>query len=167
MSDIDEARSIRYLMDALNDKSVAELLFNSKYNQPALFHIEQLCEKSTKACLATIGILLTKEHLFANNVKEDIMPVSGELEADFKRYLPLLRKLQLLYVRTRYGVDVEGRISLDEYNETFVQDVYSQSLDYMELCFKFVERKYGKPLPRDPDGLKRYFKSKYIGFVTK
>lgn len=90
-------------MDALNDKSVAELLFHSKYYQPALFHIEQLCEKSTKACLAMIGTLLTKEHLFANNVKEDIMPISGELEADFKKYLPLLRKLQLLYVRTRYA----------------------------------------------------------------
>lgn len=145
MSNIDEARSIRYLIDALNDMSVAELLFHSKYYQPAVFHIEQLCEKSTKACLAVIGILLTKEHVFANSVKEDIIPVSGELGVDFKQHLPLLRQLQYLYVRTRYGVDVDGRISLDEYNEAFAKDVYSRSLDYLELCFKFVERKYGKP----------------------
>lgn len=156
-----------YFINALDDRSAAELLINSKQYSTTLFHIEQLCEKSTKACLAIISILLTKEHLFSNNVKEDIIPVSDKLSEDFKSFLPMLRRIQMMYVRSRYGVDIEGRVSLDEYGEKEIADLYSKSLEYLELCFKFVEQKYGKPVPRENEDLKNYFKANYMGFVTK
>ena len=58
MSDINEAMAIRYLIDSLNDKPFIEMAINMGLYAPALFHMEQLCEKSTKACLCTFKGLL-------------------------------------------------------------------------------------------------------------
>lgn len=181
MSDIDkslaEARSIRYLIDSLNDKSAANVLLNSGDYSSVLFHIEQLCEKSTKACLAILGIVLIgksskeksliKEHLFSDSLKVYIIPESGELSDDFKKLISSVREIESYYIPVRYGVDTNGNISFEEYDAADVRDIYEQSLKYLELCFKFIEQKYGKPLPRDINELKIIFKTNYIGFVTK
>lgn len=167
MSSIDEARSLRYFIDALQDSDAAEILINNGKYAAAMFHVEQLCEKSTKASLAIISILITKEHLFSSYVKDDIIPASGELKDSFTAILPVLRKIQVQYVSSRYGVDIYGRISFEKYEEAYVKELYRSSLDYLELCFKFAEQKYGKPIPRDIDGLNKLFKTNYIGYITK
>ena len=50
MSDVDrslaEARTIRYLIDSLNDKSAVSVLLTTGDYSSSLFHIEQLCEKA-------------------------------------------------------------------------------------------------------------------------
>ncbi len=104
MSNINEARAIRYLIDALNDKPFIEMAINMGLYAPAIFHMEQLCEKATKACLSTYNILITKEHLFTDLIERIIVPD----KEDFERYLPVLRKLENKYVSSRYGVDQWG-----------------------------------------------------------
>jgi HEPN domain-containing protein len=181
MSDVDkslaEARTIRYLIDSLNDKSAVSVLLNTGDCSSALFHIEQLCEKSTKACLAILGILLVgksvkersliKAHLFSDAIKVYIIPESGDLADDFKKLISSVREIESYYIPVRYGVDTNGNISFEEYDEADVREIYEQSLKYLELCFKFIEQKYGKSLPRDINELKNIFKTNYIGFVTK
>jgi hypothetical protein len=78
-----------------------------------------------------------------------------------------LREIETYYIQPRYGVDTYGRISLDEYERSDVEELYGYALEYLELCFRFIESKYGKQLSRELDELKTYFKSRYIGFVTR
>ncbi|WP_081477367.1 HEPN domain-containing protein [Methanocella arvoryzae] len=69
MSSLAEARAVRYLLDASYDKSLIDAAIKENIPSLALFHMEQLCEKSTKACLAILSILITKEHGFSYYVE--------------------------------------------------------------------------------------------------
>jgi HEPN domain-containing protein len=95
------------------------------------------------------------------------VPISDNLKNDFQRLIPKLREIETYYFEPRYGVDTSGRISLDEYNETDVKEIYSSALEYLELCFTFIENNYGKQIPRNINELKQFFKANYIGFVTR
>ena len=81
--------------------------------------------------------------------------------------MPILREVESYYIDPRYGVDTFGRISLDEYDKEEVKEVYGHALDYLEICYRFIEQGYGKPIPRNIDTLKIFFKSNYQGFVTR
>ncbi len=48
MSDIKDARAIRYLLDAVNDTSIIEPLEEGLYSM-AVFHSQQASEKSAKS----------------------------------------------------------------------------------------------------------------------
>jgi len=170
-----EARAIRYLIDALKDRDAAEVLIREKQLDMALVHIAQMCEKSTKACLAIHDLLITENkenspirtHIFSNLVKTKILPVSGDLLDKFQRFIPKLRDIENYYFEPRYGVDTSGSMSLDEYEETDVKEIYDSALEYLELCFTFIEHDYGKQVPRKINELKEFYKSNYIGFVTR
>jgi hypothetical protein len=99
MSDINrsivEAQALRYLIDALKDKDAIDLLLPNNQLDMSLFHIAQLCEKSTKACLAMKSLLISdnklknadrpiKEHLFSDLVKTRLMPISDNFQDDFR-----------------------------------------------------------------------------------
>jgi HEPN domain-containing protein len=95
MSDVNrsiaEARALRYLIDSLKDKNAADALIRDCQYDMALFHITQLCEKSTKACLAINNLLITegrdssiKEHLFSEIIKTRLIPISNDFEKDLK-----------------------------------------------------------------------------------
>jgi HEPN domain-containing protein len=70
-----EARALRYLIDAIKDKDAADVLIRENLFDMALSHIAQMCEKSTKACLAINDLLITEEnspvktHIYSNLVK--------------------------------------------------------------------------------------------------
>lgn len=179
MSDIKrsraEARTLRYLIDSLKDRDAADVLIRDNQFDMALFHIAQLCEKSTKACLAIHDLLITENkenspirtHIFSDLVKTHILPVSGDLKNDFLRLTPKLRDIESYYFDPRYGVDTSGRMSFDEYEESEVKEIYESALEYLELCFTFIEHNYGKKIPRKINELKEFYKSNYIGFVTR
>jgi HEPN domain-containing protein len=63
MSDIREARAIRYLLDAVNDASIIGPALEEGLYSMALFHSQQASEKSAKACLSLLDILITDEHI--------------------------------------------------------------------------------------------------------
>jgi hypothetical protein len=78
-----------------------------------------------------------------------------------------LKDIETYYIDPRYGVDTYGRISLDEYKKSEVEEFFSYAKEYLELCFIFFENRYGESIPREAEELKKFFKSKYVGFVTK
>lgn len=132
---------------------------------PALFHMEQLCEKSTKACLCTFNILITKEHLFTDLIEKIMIPDIGEFENDFKRYIPVLRRLENKYVSSRYGVDQWGNIKVKKYDKEEILALYHSSLEYFDLCFRFIEKRLNKQLPHNINGLEAYLLSNYKEFI--
>jgi len=111
MSSLAEARAVRYLLDAVYDKSLIDAAIKDNIPSQALFHMEQLCEKATKACLAIAGILITREHSYSYYVESILIPENDILLAEslaslaLKQYiteLPLIRFLNkfLVYPRT-------------------------------------------------------------------
>ncbi|BAI61684.1 conserved hypothetical protein [Methanocella paludicola SANAE] len=167
MSSLAETRAVRYLLDAIFDRSLIDAAIDDNIPSLALFHMEQLCEKSTKACLATMNILITKEHTFSDYVEAVLIPDSTAFQEDFKKLLPALSDIETEYISSRYGVDSFGRVTLEEYQKNDVLRLRQASFDYMELAFKFVESKYGKKFPRNKDELLAYMKSTYDEFITK
>lgn len=165
MSDINEARAIRYLIDALNDKPFIEMAINMGLYSPAIFHMEQLCEKSTKACLCTFNILITKEHLFTDFIERIIIPDVGGFKGDFNRYIPILRKLENKYVSSRYGVDQWGNIKVRKYDREEIAALYISSTEYSDLCFNFIEHKLEKQLPRKINELEQYLLVNYREYI--
>lgn len=129
--------------------------------------MEQLCEKSTKACLAILSILITKEHGFSYYVEAILIPETGPLKTDFERLLPELSEIETVYISSRYGVDSYGRVTLQEYQQKDTVRLKNASLEYLELSFRFIESKCGKQLPRAKDELLKYFKSSYSEFITR
>jgi len=167
MSSIDEARALRFLIDSLNDAADADIMLDHKRYSSALFHTEQSCEKATKACLAIIGIIGLKDHVIFDHVKNEIMPATDNLKDEFKSCRNFLIETESYYIPSRYGVDIAGRISFDHYDESEVKQFVLSSRDYIDLCFKFVEEKTGKKIPRTLTELMKYFISGYSGFITK
>lgn len=167
MSNLSETRAVRYLLDAVYDKSLIDAAINDHIPSLALFHMEQMCEKSTKACLSMLNILITKEHSFSDYAEAILIPETGEYQDDFKKLLPALSDIETEYISSRYGVDSYGRVRLEEYHEKDVLRLKSMSLEYLELSFKFIESKSGKRLPRNKDELRDYFKSNYDEFITR
>lgn len=165
MSNINEARAIRYLIDALNDKPFIDMAINLGLYAPAIFHMEQLCEKSTKACLCTFNILITKEHLFTDLIEKIIIPETGGFNGDFNRYIPVLRRLENKYVSSRYGVDQWGNIKVKKYEKGEIEALYRSSIEYSNLCFDFTEHKINKKLPRNINDLEQYLLINYREFI--
>jgi len=167
MSSIDEARALRYLIDSLNDTADAGIMLDHGRYSSALFHTEQASEKATKACLAIIGIIGLKDHVINDHVKNEIIPATDHLKAEFKASRNFLIEIESYYIPARYGVDIAGRISFDQYDESEVKQLLLSSRAYIELCFRFVEEKIGKTIPRSTTDLTKYFITSYSGFITK
>lgn len=167
MSSIDEARALRYLIDSLNDSTDAGIMLDNGRYPSVLFHTEQSCEKATKACLAIIGIIGIKKHEFSDSVRDEIIPSTINLKEDFKSYRRFLIEIESYYISSRYGVDIAGRISLDHYDVNEVKQLVRDSKSYIETCFKFIEEKSGKKIPRNISDLNNYFKEYYSGFITQ
>jgi HEPN domain-containing protein len=167
MSSIDEARALRYLIDSLNDALDADIMLDHKRYSSALFHTEQSCEKATKACLAIVGVIGLKDHVIFDHVKDEILPVTEKLKDEFKSYRNFLIQAESYYIPSRYGVDIAGRISFDHYDESEIRSFMLTSRNYIDLCFRFVEEKTGKRIPRILADLTRYFITSYSGFITK
>jgi HEPN domain-containing protein len=167
MSSIDEARALRFLIDSLNDAADADIMLDHKRYSSALFHTEQSCEKATKACLAIIGVIGLKDHVIYDHVKDEILPATVSMKDEFKSYRDFLLEAESYYIPSRYGVDIAGRISFDHYDENEVKQFLGASKGYIDQCFKFVEEKTGKIIPRTMADLMDYFKTNYSGFITK
>ncbi len=165
MSSISEARAIGYLCDALDDVPLIEIAQNDRIFNRAIFLCQQICEKSAKACLASMNILIADEHKFVEYFEDFVMPESGDLNDDFEKLLPSLRKLETIYIPSRYSVDRHGKVINIEYDETRVDSLCRDSNKFLELSFLFIERKIGKLLPRGREGLRNYLKLHYRDYV--
>lgn len=158
---LNEARALRYLLDALDDSSVAEILLEKKIYGQVLFHCQQVSEKASKACLSLLGIILADEHKYADFLQKMVVPSSGKLRNDFKKLMVKVSILENFYITARYGVDKQGRIHLQEFTEADVTDALNSTDDFLELCFRFTELKLGKSLPRKKEPLLLYLKQNY------
>lgn len=167
MSSLAEARAVRYLLDAVYDKSLIDAAIKDNIPSQALFHMEQLCEKATKACLAIAGILITREHSYSYYVESILIPEKSELEENFQRLLPELSEIETVYISSRYGVDSYGRVTLEEYSQKDTVGLKNASLEYLELSFNYIELKCGKQLPRSKEELLAYFKSNYGEYISR
>ena len=84
---LNEARGIRYLMDAIDDIDSAEALLDRKIYNQVLFHCQQVSEKGSKACLSLLGIVLADEHKYADFLQKVVVPSSGKLQNSFKKLM--------------------------------------------------------------------------------
>ena len=158
---LNEARALRYLLDALDDSSAAEILLEKKIFNQVLFHCQQVSEKASKACLSFLGIVLADEHKYADFLQKLVVPSSGKLQNEFKKLMVKVSIFENFYISARYGVDKQGRIRLQEYEEQEVIDAFNSASDFLELCFKFMEFKVGKSIPRSKEQLVLYLKQNY------
>jgi len=165
MSDIREARAIRYLLDAVNDASIIEPALGL-YSM-AIFHSQQASEKSAKACLSLLDILITDEHIYTDYLVKFVIPESKDLNKDFTKLLPDVNKLESYYIPSRYGVDRFGKIHYRKYDEKEVRDLCRSSMDFLDLCFKFVEHKSGRMVPRQREELEQFFVNNYHMFIRE
>jgi len=161
MSDISEARAISYLCDALDDAPLIESALKERIFNRAIFLCQQICEKSAKACLASMNILITDEHKFVEYFEDFVMPESDDLNDDFEKLLRSLGKLETSYISSRYSVDRHGKVMNIKYDEAQVDSLCKDSYKFLELSFKFIERKIGKQLPRGRKDLKDYLNLQY------
>lgn len=148
MSDINEARAIRYLIDAIDDKLLIESALDKKIFSQALFHSQQLSEKASKACLSALKILPVDDHKYADALNYLIIPNSKKLKQRFYNIVSHVSKLESEYIPSRYGVNKSGNVSLKKYHEQEVINLCNPAFEYLELCFEFVEERTGKKLPR-------------------
>jgi len=79
---IEEARAIRYLIDALEDKAAVALLLQGELFGAAVFHCQQLCEKGIKACLSLVGVFAAADHRVSDLFVEHVLP---RMEEKLKR----------------------------------------------------------------------------------
>jgi HEPN domain-containing protein len=165
MSSINEARAITYFIDALNDVTDASIMLRNERLHAALFHVQQSSEKATKACLSMVGIIGLKDHLIAVHVRNEILPASPGLEHEFRQFLDFLRRVQSYYITARYAVDTSGEIRFSQYSVEYVGQLLTTTQAYIQLCFRFVEEKTHKKLPRTIDDLTSYLKSHYSEFI--
>ncbi len=167
MSDIKEARAVRYLLDAVNDASIIEPALEEGLYPMAIFHAQQASEKSAKACLSLLDILITDEHIYTNYLVKFVIPESKDLNKDFMKLLPAVNKLESYYIPSRYGVDRFGKIHYRKYDEIEVRELCRSAMDFLELCFKFVEHKSGRTIPRQREELEQFFVENYYKFIRE
>jgi HEPN domain-containing protein len=167
MSDIREARAVRYLLDAMNDASIIVPALDEGLYSMAIFHAQQASEKSAKACLSLLDILITDEHIYTDYLVKFVIPESKDLNKDFMKLLPDVNKLESYYIPSRYGVDRFGRIHYRKYDEKEVRDLCRSSTDFLEFCFKFAEDKSGKTIPRKREELEKFFVYNYHKFIRE
>ncbi|KCZ70379.1 hypothetical protein ANME2D_03294 [Candidatus Methanoperedens nitroreducens] len=167
MSNIREARAIRYLLDAVNDTSIIGPALEEKLYSMAIFHSQQASEKSAKVCLSFLNILITDEHIYTDYLVKFVIPKSKDLNKDFLKLLPDVNKLESYYIPSRYGVDRFGKIHYRKYDEKEVKDLCRSSMEFLELCFKFVEDKSGRVIPRQREELEKFFINNYYTFIRE
>ncbi len=167
MSDIKEARAVRYLLDAVNDASIIGPALEEELYPMAIFHAQQASEKSAKACLSLLEILITDEHIYTDYLVKFLIPESKDLNKSFTKLLPAVNKLESYYIPSRYGVDRFGKIHYRKYDEKDVRDLCRSAKDFLELCFKFVEHKSGRMIPRKREDLERFFIENYYKFIRE
>lgn len=167
MSDIREARAVRYLLDAVNDTSIIAPALEEGLYSMAIFHSQQASEKSAKACLSLLDILITDEHIYTDYLVKFVIPESKDLNKDFMKLLPDVNKLESYYIPSRYGVDRFGKIHYRKYDEKEVKDLCRSAIDFLELCFKFVEGKSGMMIPRHREELEQFFVDNYHKFIRE
>jgi len=158
---LNEARGIRYLLDALDDITAAEVLLEKRIYNLVLFHCQQTSEKGSKACLSLLGIILADEHRYADFLQKVVVPSSGKLQNSFKKLMVKVSIFENFYISARYGVDKTGRIRLQEFRESDGVDAFNSANDFLELCFKFIELKLDCVLPRKKEELTLYLKKNY------
>ena len=158
---LNEARGIRYLLDALDDINAAEVLLEKNIYNQVLFHCQQVSEKGSKACLSLLGMVLAEEHKYADFLQKVVMPSSGKLQNHFKKLMVKVSIFENFYISARYGVDKLGRIRLQEFRESDGVDAFNSANDFLELCFKFIELKLGSVIPRKKEELILYLKKNY------
>lgn len=158
---LNEARALRYLIDAVEDLMAAEVLLDKEVYNLVLFHCQQASEKSSKACLSLFGIILADEHKYAGFLQKMVVPNSGRLRNKFTQLMVKVSVLENLYIISRYGVDKEGRIHLREFEKEDVDDAFNAATDFTELCFLFLEEKLNAKLPRKKDLLVAHLKANY------
>jgi len=167
MSDIKEARAVRYLLDAVNDASIIGPALEEGLYSMAIFHSQQASEKSAKACLSLLDILITDEHIYTNHLVKFVIPESKDLNNDFMKLLADVNKLESYYIPSRYGVDRFGKIHYRKYDEKEVRNLCKSSMDFLELCFKFAEDKSGRIIPRHREELEQFFVYNYHKFIRE
>lgn len=161
MSDINEARAIRYLLDAIDDRLMIDSAYENKVYSQALFHAQQLTEKSSKACLAVLRVMPKDDHHYSEMVRRFILPNSKKFRTRFDEFLPIVVKLESQYIPTRYGVTTSGTVRIRKYDEQMVDKDCNAAKEYFELCFSFVEDKMGKQLPRQKAELEQILIADY------
>jgi HEPN domain-containing protein len=165
MSKINEARAVSYLLDATYDRSAVEFAIKEKLYPVAIFHAQQTCEKATKACLSLMNILITGEHQYMDFVQNDISPNAGDLKPALDRILSDITKVEMYYIPSRYSVDRYGNIHHKAYDERELVMLSRSSIEYLEICFSFVEGRIGYKLPRETGGLEKFFLANYSDHV--
>ena len=158
---LNEARALRYLIDALDDEASAEVLFEKGILNRALFHGQQVSEKGSKACLSMLGIVLADDHKYADFLQKMVVPSSGKLKNEFMKVMVKVSVLETLYIQSRYGVDKQGRIHFKEFEKKDVEEVLVSVQRFLELCFLFLEDKLNVQLPRVKEKLVLYIKTNY------
>lgn len=108
-----------------------------------------------------MNILITDEHKFVEYFEDFVMPESDDLNDDFEKLLRSLGKLETSYISSRYSVDRHGKVMNIKYDEAQVDSLCKDSYKFLELSFKFIERKIGKQLPRGRKDLKDYLNLHY------
>ncbi len=167
MSDIREARAIRYLLDAMNDASIIGPALEEGLYPMAIFHAQQACEKAAEACLSLFDIMITDEHVYTDYLVKFVIPESKDLNKDFMKLLLNVYKLESYYIPSRYGVDRFGKIHYRRYDEKEVRDLCRSAMDFLELCFKFVEDKSSRAIPRQREKLEQFFVENYYEFIRE
>ncbi len=162
---LNEARSLRYLLDALDDVFAAEVLLEKGIFNQVLFHCQQASEKGSKGCLSWLGIVLADEHKYADFLQKLVVPNAGKLQTDFKKLMIKISILENYYISARYGVDKQGRIHIKEYEENDATDIFNSTSDFVELCFEFIELKSSKQVPREKKELLKYLKENYKSLI--
>ena len=161
MSKIDEARAVRYLIDALDDEAIAGIALEKKILSQAVFHSQQICEKAAKACLALFNIIIADEHKYSGYLHKIIIPNAGKLKNGFSKLLIKVSNLETFYIPSRYGVDVQGKVHYSELNEEEVTDSYNSAKDFLNLSFQLINKKIKKELPMQKGELAEYLKKNY------
>jgi len=160
-----EVRAIRYLLNSWDDLDSAEALLDKKIYSQTLFHCQQACEKSSKACLALFGLLFIEEHKCSDFLKTVIIPNSEKLANKFKELVPKVVEIENNYIISRYGVDKKGFVHLKEYELSEITDFLNVSFEFVELCEKFIEQQMKKALPKSKEQLVLYLKENYKQFI--
>lgn len=167
MSDLDEARAVRYFLDALCDRDTIAPALENKVYPVAIFHSQQVCEKGAKGCLSLSGIVITRDHHVSDFFNEYVIPDAGDLKCRFGQSLVFLSRLESYYIPSRYGVDKAGRIHYLTYDPRNVLELSRAAGDFLDLCFDFFEIRTGKILPRSRESLEEFFLTTYTHCIRK
>jgi HEPN domain-containing protein len=167
MSDLDEARAIRYFLDAFCDRDTISLALNQELYPVAIFHSQQVCEKCAKGCLALFAIMIARDHHASDLFNSSVIPVSGVLKSKFQRSLVFMSRLESYYIPSRYGVDTAGRVHYLKYDPDSVRELSQAAGDFLEQGLEFFEIRTGTSLPRSRELLEEYFLANYSRCIRR